>query len=191
MNVDSLSKEKKNIEKETETLCKEVIFITIFFFQIQFKVYLYVCIQKNQAFGGKQELDNTIINITNELMVNRYKNAETNYLNEKVKLEVLNRVEKDLMKYNKAVEIALNKFHQDHMRSINIIIKKLWRSIYTGNDIDYIQISTSDINKPISTESSNCTFLKTIKYNSMLCSILIIVIIYQVRKESSIIGSYR
>lgn len=162
MNVDSLSKEKNNIEKETEALCKEVIFITIFFFQIKFEVYFYVCIQKNQAFGGKQELDNTIINITNELMVNRYKNAETNYLNEKVKLEVLNRVEKDLMKYNKAVEIALNKFHQDHMRSINIIIKKLWRSIYTGNDIDYIQISTSDINKPISTESSNCTFLKTI-----------------------------
>lgn len=102
------------------------------------------------------------MNITKELMVNRYKNAENIYLHEKVKLEVLTRVERDLMKYNKAIEIALSKFHGDHMRSINVIIKKLWRSIYTGNDIDYIQISTSDINKPISIESSNCTFFKTI-----------------------------
>lgn len=91
-------------------------------------------------------------------MVIHYRNAEKNYLNEKVQLEILHRVENDLVKYIKALEWALNRFHTDHMQSINTIIKKLWRDIYTGNDIDYIEIKTSDDNKPISTDSSNYTF---------------------------------
>lgn len=75
-------------------------------------------------------------------------------MHEKVQLEILNRVEKDLIKYINALEYALNRFHTDHMQSINHIIKKLWREIYMGNDIDYIQIKTSD-NKPILTDLSN------------------------------------
>lgn len=91
-------------------------------------------------------------------MVSHYKHAEKNYLNELVKLEVLIRVEKDLFKYIKAVEIALSEFHQEHMQNINTIIKQLWRSIYTGNDIDYIQIKTNDGTKPISMDASNDQF---------------------------------
>lgn len=99
-------------------------------------------------------MDNIIATITKELTASNFKNAESKYLHEKVQLEILNRVEKDLTKYIKALECALNRFHTDHMRSINNIIKKLWREIYTGNDIDYIQIKTSDDNKP-QTDSSN------------------------------------
>jgi len=94
-------------------------------------------------------------------MVNHYKNAENIYLHEKVKSEILNGVENDLVKYIKALEIALSKFHEDHMRSINTIIKQLWRSIYTGRDIDYIQIKTGSDDKPISTDSSKYIFLQT------------------------------
>jgi len=91
-------------------------------------------------------------------MVSHYKNAEKNYLNELVKLEILTRIERDLFKYIKAIEIALSKFHEEHMQSINTIIKQLWRSIYTGNDIDYIQIKTNDSNKPLSMDASNYKF---------------------------------
>lgn len=91
-------------------------------------------------------------------MVSHYKNAEKNYLNELVKLEILTRIERDLFKYIKAIEIALSKFHEEHMQSINTIIKQLWRSIYTGNDIDYIQIKTNDGNKPLSMDASNYKF---------------------------------
>jgi len=82
-----------------------------------------------------------------------FKNAEDIYLHEKVQLEILNRVEKDLTKYNKALEWAMNRFHKERMQSINTIIKKLWRDIYTGNDIDYIQIKTSSDDKPIQTDT--------------------------------------
>lgn len=105
-------------------------------------------------------------------MVSHYKDAEKNYLRERVKFEILSRVENDLVKYIKALEIALNKFHEDHMQSINSIIKQLWRAIYTGNDIDYIQIKTNDDNKPISTDSSNFLSYKiTHKFLKMTCDI--------------------
>jgi len=100
-------------------------------------------------------LDNTIKHITVELTADQYKNAEDIYLHENVQLEILNRVERDLMKYNKALEWAMNRFHKERMQSINTIIKKLWRDIYTGNDIDYIQIRTSSDDKPIQIDTSN------------------------------------
>lgn len=89
------------------------------------------------------------------MTASQFKNAEDLYLHEKVQLEILNCVEKDLMKYNKALEWAMNRFHTEHMQSINTIIKKLWRDIYTGNDIDYIQIRTSSDEKSIQTDTSN------------------------------------
>lgn len=88
-------------------------------------------------------------------MDSRFKNAENNYLHKKVKSEILNRVENDLTKYIKALEYSLNRFHAEHMQNINTIIKKLWRGIYMGNDIDCIQIKTSDDDKTIQTDSSN------------------------------------
>lgn len=87
--------------------------------------------------------------------VDHYKNAEKNYLNELVQMEVLKRVENDLIKYTKALEWSLHQFHTEHMQSINSIIKTLWRDIYMGNDIDYIQIKTSDDNKQIQFDTCN------------------------------------
>lgn len=36
------------------------------------------------------------------------------------------------------------RFHSDKMRTINSIIRELWRSTYRGNDIDYIEIQTDE-----------------------------------------------
>ncbi|KAE9545442.1 hypothetical protein AGLY_000985 [Aphis glycines] len=111
-------------------------------------------VEKNKSLGRKQELENIISQITEELTAIHFKNSEDIYLHGKVQLEILNRVEKDLIKYNKALEWAMNRFHKERMQSINTIIKKLWRDIYTGNDIDYIQIKTSSDDKPIQTDTS-------------------------------------
>lgn len=83
-------------------------------------------------------------------MISHYKGAEQNYLHELAQVEILNRVERDLMKYMNVLEKSLNDFHAVHMQSINAIIKQLWRNIYSGNDIEYIYIETSsDDNKPL------------------------------------------
>ncbi|XP_029343905.1 DNA repair protein RAD50 isoform X3 [Acyrthosiphon pisum] len=131
MDVNSLLSEKSTNTKQRQALAEE----------------------KNKSLGRKQELDNIIRHITEELTAIHFKNAENIYLHEKVQLEILNRVEKDLTKYNKALEWAMNRFHKERMQSINTIIKKLWRDIYTGNDIDYIQIKTSSDDKPIQTDT--------------------------------------
>ncbi len=35
------------------------------------------------------------------------------------------------------------------MSQINKIIRELWRATYKGNDIDYIEIKTDDIDEPM------------------------------------------
>lgn len=35
-------------------------------------------------------------------------------------------------------------FHKDRMRRINEVIRELWRNIYRGNDIDWIEIKTEE-----------------------------------------------
>ncbi|XP_050431773.1 DNA repair protein RAD50 isoform X2 [Adelges cooleyi] len=111
--------------------------------------------QKNVSRGRQLELNTGITKIMNELMNPDYKDAEKNYLHELVHFEVLNKVEKDLEKYWRALDATLQMFHKGRMQSINAIIKELWANIYNGNDIDYIEIKTSDDNvKPIQTETT-------------------------------------
>lgn len=61
--------------------------------------------------------------------------------------QVQKHVEKDLQKYYSAIDYAMLHFHKDRMNSINTIIRELWRLIYKGNDIDYIEIKTDDASK--------------------------------------------
>ncbi|XP_050538182.1 DNA repair protein RAD50 [Daktulosphaira vitifoliae] len=110
--------------------------------------------EKNFARGKKEEIDNIIQKISTELNNSAYKNAESNYLDELVQFEVLKKVENDLNKYWRALEYSLQLFHKDRMLSINAIIKELWSSIYNGNDIDYIEIKTSDDDYKQLTETS-------------------------------------
>lgn len=48
----------------------------------------------------------------------------------------------DLNKYYVALDNSLVAYHQERMLQINRVIHKLWRRIYTGNDIDSIKIKT-------------------------------------------------
>ncbi|XP_066159049.1 DNA repair protein RAD50 isoform X2 [Euwallacea fornicatus] len=50
----------------------------------------------------------------------------------------------DLRKYTEVLEKSILKFHQERMVQINTAIRELWRDIYKGNDIDYVEIKTVD-----------------------------------------------
>lgn len=43
------------------------------------------------------------------------------------------------------MEWSLMQYHKQRMIQVNSIIKDLWRQIYKGNDIDYIEIRMDDI----------------------------------------------
>ncbi|KPI94471.1 DNA repair protein RAD50 [Papilio xuthus] len=57
-------------------------------------------------------------------------------------LHVIKALEKDIKDYSVALEKCLMEFHKEKMENINLIIREMWRKIYRGNDIDYIEIKT-------------------------------------------------
>lgn len=50
----------------------------------------------------------------------------------------------DLNKFYVAVDKAIMHFHQERMNTLNRIIRELWRTIYRGNDTDYIELKTDE-----------------------------------------------
>lgn len=75
----------------------------------------------------------------------KYRNASINYKRAFYENIVLTKTIEDLSTYCETLEKALTKFHSDKMEKINSVIRNLWRTIYKGNDIDYIQINTEEV----------------------------------------------
>ena len=42
------------------------------------------------------------------------------------------------------LDTAIMCFHREKMKTLNQIVRELWRQTYKGNDIDYIEIRTKD-----------------------------------------------
>uniref|UniRef100_A0A336K089 CSON012527 protein n=1 Tax=Culicoides sonorensis TaxID=179676 RepID=A0A336K089_CULSO len=71
-----------------------------------------------------------------------FRDAHGNYMKMYVQLEILGKMITDFKLYQVALDVALTKYHQEKMSQINQSIRGLWREIYRGNDIDYIEIRT-------------------------------------------------
>ena len=57
-------------------------------------------------------------------------------------VQVTTKSVEDLKLYEKAMSWAMTVFHQEKMKMINDVVRDLWRHIYRGNDIDYIEVKT-------------------------------------------------
>lgn len=79
------------------------------------------------------------------LALTRYKDARQNYRKSFYEHVVLKKIVIDLNTYCETLERALTKYHSEKMAKINRLIRELWRDIYRGNDIDYIQINTEEV----------------------------------------------
>ncbi len=65
----------------------------------------------------------------------------------------------DLEKYHKALSYAITKFHQERMDVINRIVRELWRQTYKGNDIDFIEVKTDDVDPNADMDARrNCNY---------------------------------
>lgn len=69
-----------------------------------------------------------------------YNNIEKRYGKLKLQVATMEMVNRDLEKYQSALEKALISFHSTKMEEINKTIKELWQEIYCNEDIDYIYI---------------------------------------------------
>lgn len=74
-----------------------------------------------------------------------YRDSVRNYKKAYYENYVLTKTVEDITTYCETLEKALTKFHSDKMEKINSVIRELWRNIYKGNDIDFIQINTEEV----------------------------------------------
>ncbi|XP_042867629.1 DNA repair protein RAD50-like [Penaeus japonicus] len=112
--------------------------------------------------GRLQEVNKTIQTLESELRRKEIRDADKNYKQKFVEMKCTDVAADDLNKYYKALDTAIMRFHSDKMRTINSIIRELWRSTYRGNDIDYIEIQTDE------TESQGADKRRTYNYRVVM-----------------------
>ncbi|KAI1234053.1 hypothetical protein IHE44_0003763 [Lamprotornis superbus] len=97
----------------------------------------------------KHGFEEEIVRFRKELREPQFKDAEEKYRDMMIVMRTTELVNKDLDLYYKALDKAIMTFHSIKMEEINKIIRDLWRSIYRGQDIEYIEIR-SDVDENVS-----------------------------------------
>ncbi|XP_063825503.1 DNA repair protein RAD50 [Ostrinia nubilalis] len=98
--------------------------------------------EKAQNEGVLSELKDRLKQCRLELKKTLNKDIENRFREKFYELHVTKAIDKDIKDYSIALEKCVMEFHREKMESINLIIRELWRKIYRGNDIDYIEIKT-------------------------------------------------
>lgn len=104
-----------------------------------------LCNERNNISGKRSAVLDQVKHLKELLNNPKYKNSLQNYRKVFYEHIVLKKMIIDLGTYCETLERALTKFHSEKMSKINRLIRELWRSIYRGNDIDYIQINTEEV----------------------------------------------
>ncbi|KAG4066533.1 hypothetical protein HA402_007169 [Bradysia odoriphaga] len=123
MDFESIQREKKVLKEKDDTINRK----------------------RSECVGQKNLLLSQKAALETELNKPDYKNAVKNHLQAIYEVTVLKKIISDLGQYRMALESALLKYHSEKMNKINRLIRELWRSIYRGNDIDYVQIQTNEM----------------------------------------------
>merc|ERR1712227_48096 len=89
----------------------------------------------------------SIREVERDLNQPKLKNAANKYKEMAVKHKLRLKVAEDLDKYYRALDYAIMKYHKEKMKVIIKIIRELWKNTYKGNDIDYIEIKTTEDNE--------------------------------------------
>lgn len=90
--------------------------------------------------GQKDEVKKQIQELEKELDKPQIKNAYKEFKKQASVLRMHETAIEDTTNYVNVLEQSVLQFHKERMVQINRIIRELWRSIYRGNDIDYIEI---------------------------------------------------
>ncbi|UKK02286.2 DNA repair protein Rad50 [Theileria orientalis] len=68
--------------------------------------------------------------------------AQSEYIDSYIKYKCHVEAREDLEKYYKFLESALHSYHLEKITHINSSLKRIWREVYAGTHIDYIQIQS-------------------------------------------------
>uniref|UniRef100_A0A8U8BMM5 Uncharacterized protein n=1 Tax=Geospiza parvula TaxID=87175 RepID=A0A8U8BMM5_GEOPR len=127
MKVPQMKNEQKHLEEKIESLKRN----------------------HHVALGRQRGFEEEIVRFRKELREPQFRDAEEKYRDMMIVMRTTELVNKDLDLYYKALDKAIMTFHSMKMEEINKIIRDLWRSIYRGQDIEYIEIR-SDADENVS-----------------------------------------
>lgn len=149
LELKKIQKQINRTEKELAQLRKdelEVDFDQISQKKAQLQVQIENLVLEQARIKGQEEGNQSVINsLRSELNQPKYRDSVRNYKKAHFENVVLMKTIEDLTTYCETLEKALTKFHSDKMEKINSLIRDLWRSIYKGNDIEFIQINTEEV----------------------------------------------
>jgi len=103
--------------------------------------------EKSTKEGQREEMSKVIKELEREMNNPKWRNAASKFKEVAVRHKLSVKAAADLDKYYRALDFAIMKYHKEKMKVINKLIRELWRSTYKGNDIDYIEIKTTEDNE--------------------------------------------
>ncbi|XP_017466140.1 PREDICTED: DNA repair protein RAD50 isoform X1 [Rhagoletis zephyria] len=102
-------------------------------------------VRKGELLGKIGEVRNQVKKLESEINEPKFKDSLENYRRAFYEVGTSRQLIKDLGESRVSLEWSLMKFHAEKMERINRLIREYWRLIYRGNDIDYIQIQTDEV----------------------------------------------
>jgi len=100
--------------------------------------------ERSNKDGQIAEVTRSVRDMEREVAQPKLRDAAAKYKEMAVKHKLRLKVAEDLNKYYIALDFAIMKYHKEKMKVVNKIIRELWRNTYRGNDIDYIEIKTTE-----------------------------------------------
>jgi len=120
--------------------------------------------EKSAKGGQIAEVVRSVKDMEREVAQPKLRDAAAKYKEMAIKHKLRVKVAEDLNKYYIALDFAIMKYHKEKMKVVNKIIRELWRNTYRGNDIDYIEIKTTEDNEV----SSGADKKKTYNYRVVM-----------------------
>ncbi|KAL5111595.1 DNA repair protein RAD50 [Taenia crassiceps] len=99
---------------------------------------------QKQAINGEIMRLQTELRILERSLVEKYGDAEAEYMKKMYELKTTEMAATDLQRYYQALDRAIIAYHVEKMNEVNKIIRELWRTTYRGNDIDHIKICSEE-----------------------------------------------
>lgn len=140
--------EEKNLQVKLEPLERNLSSMDIKAIQIEYdrtmKQRDEVTSKRSQLHGRLQELNRQLDEVRTVLEAPKFRNALRDFNMYTQAVAVTQLLIADLKSVRTSLEWSIASFHNEKMKNINRLIRQLWREIYRGNDIDYIEIKTDE-----------------------------------------------
>ncbi|EKG06364.1 DNA repair protein RAD50, putative [Trypanosoma cruzi] len=97
-----------------------------------------------QQEGNVEAMMQDVKNLRSQLAREKYHDIEKRYRSTFLKVQTTEIAVADIEKYYRALEKAVQSYHQEKIAQINQILADLWRQTYKGSDIDTVELRSED-----------------------------------------------